>query len=195
MILPTVINAIIILVLILLGIQINVNLFLFINSTLFPYLYAFYREYSIKAPIRETKLSEYDFYLIHQKKNIIKSMEIFSIILSFLFGLFITFNFNLLLVQNPVAELIGYIGSSFGINFFMATLVFIQTQVLEMKAFLSREEIENLSTNSLITKKIENFIKKLKFANFVRKGCYFSLLVQISIFYPIAMDSLPLYLL
>ena len=38
--------------------------------------------------------------------------------------------------------------------------------------------------------KIINIVKKMRFANFIRKGCYYSLLIQISLVYPLVMANI-----
>ncbi len=191
-ILPLVIIVIIIFMLIIFKIQFNVMLFIFIFAAITPYIYAFYREFSVEEDLAEKKLSEYELNLIQENKQIVKTLEIMSLIFSFLFGLFTNLDFQLRLSQNPSAELIGYLSMLFAINFFMATFVFIQTQVLGKDAFLTKKEIEEISIKSPKTRKIENFLKRLHFANLIRKGCYFSLLVQICIFYPFSMINLSL---
>lgn len=81
------------------------------------------------------------------------------------------------------------LASLFGFNFFMATFVFIQTQVLGKDAFLKKSEIDSTNIDSQKTSKMIRLISKMRFANFVRKGCYFSLLIQISLVYPFVMGN------
>lgn len=182
---PIVIIGVLFLVFFILSIQIDYWMFLFITTILAPYCFAFYQEYKADSDVQ--KLTEHELNLIQEKENIVKTFEIISIILSFLFGLFMTFNFDLLVNQHPFAEPISYIANSFAFNFFMSTFAFMQTQVLGKDLFLTEEEVENISITSPMTNKIMKFIKRFKFANFVRMAIYYSLLVQISVLYPIIM--------
>ena len=121
--------------------------------------------------------------MIQENKNILKTIEVIIISFSVLFGLFTAIEFDLLIegVELPMFSLLG---PPIGIDFFMATFIFIQTQVLGKDAFLTDVEIENLTIGTQKTEKIENLILKLRLANFTRRGCYISLFIQICLIYP-----------
>lgn len=154
-----------------------------------PYSLAFFIEYSEKNDPKGGKLTESELNLIQEHKNIIKSLEIIIISFSFLFGLFTSIQFDLQLVGNASYKLMNLLASLFGVNFFMGTFVFIQTQVLGKDAFLKKSEIDSTTIETQKTSKMIRLIKKMRFANFVRKGCYFSLLIQISLVYPFVMGN------
>jgi len=148
----------------------------------FPYDVAFYVEYS-KRDYERDDLSAYEFNLIQENKNIIKTIEVIIISFSLLFGLFTAIEFDLQIegVTNPMFSLLG---PPIGVDFFMSTFVFIQVQVLGKDAYLTEAEIESLTIDSRKTDKIVNLISKLRLANFTRKGCYYSLFIQICLIYP-----------
>jgi hypothetical protein len=152
-----------------------------ISVIVFPYDIAFYLEYSLKEERED--LSAYEFNLLQENKNIIKTIEVIIISFSLLFGLFTAIEFDLQIegVSNPMFSLLG---PPIGIDFFMSTFIFIQTQVLGKDAYLSDAEIESLTIGSQKTDKIRNLLSKLRLANFTRKGCYYSLFIQICLIYP-----------
>jgi len=161
------------------------DLFLFALLTiiLLPYCIAYYSEYSLKGDDERDELSAYELNLIQENKNIIKTIEVIIISFSLLFGLFTAIDFDLQIagVSSPMFSLLG---PPIGVDFFMSTFVFIQVQVLGKDAYLTDAEIENLTIGSQKTEKIRNLISKLRLANFTRKGCYYSLFIQICLIYP-----------
>ena len=161
-----------------------------ISMILLPYTIAFFIEYSENLNVNRENLSESELNLIQENKNIIKSLEIIIISFSFLFGLFTSIQFDLQIVGNDSYQLMNLLASLFGVNFFLATFVFLQTQVLGKDAFLIKPEIESLSLESHKTPKITQLVKKMRFANFIRKGCYYSLLIQITLVYPLIMANI-----
>ena len=148
-----------------------------------PYDIAYYVEYSLKGDYERDDLSAYELNLIQENKNIIKTIEVIIISFSLLFGLFTAIEFDLQIegVQNVMFSLLG---PPIGVDFFMSTFVFIQVQVLGKDAYIKDAEIENLTLGSQKTDKIRNLISKLRLANFTRKGCYYSLFIQICLIYP-----------
>ena len=161
------------------------NLFLFalLIIVIFPYCLAYYSEYSLKGDYERDELSAYELNLIQENQNILKTIEVIIISFSLLFGLFTAIQFDLQIagVSNSMLSLFS---PPIGIDFFMATFVFIQVQVLGKDAYLTDAEIENLTIGIQKTDKIRNLISKLRLANFTRKGCYYSLFIQICLIYP-----------
>lgn len=159
--------------------------FLLYTVIAFPYCIALYIEYSKKRDPKIENLSDYELNLIQEKDNIIKSLEIIIISFSLLFGLFTAIEFDFQLAGDPSSIFIRLIAAPFGVDFFMATFVYIQAQVFGKDAYLKNTEIEELAINSKKSEKIKNMLIKIRLANFTRKGCYYSLLIQISMIYPI----------
>jgi len=161
------------------------DLFLFavLSIILLPYCIAYYSEYSLKGDYERDDLSAYELNLIQENQNILKTIEVIIISFSLLFGLFTAIDFDLQIagVSNPMLSLFS---PPIGIDFFMSTFVFIQVQVLGKDAYLTDAEIENLTLGIQKTDKIRNLIAKLRLANFTRKGCYYSLFIQICLIYP-----------
>ena len=168
---------------------IDVIILLLYSAIVLPYSIALYVEYSKIGDDKIDNLSEYELNLIQEKDSIIKSLEIIIISFSLLFGLFTAIEFDLQIAGVPTSIFLRLIGAPFGVDFFMATFVFLQTQVFGKDAYLSETEIENLTLSSKKTNKIINMLKRIRLANFTRKGCYYSLLIQICMIYPIVMTS------
>ncbi len=150
-----------------------------------PYDIAYYEEYSLKGDYERDDLSAYELNLIQENKNIIKTIEVIIISFSLLFGLFTAIEFDLL-IAGVSSFTFRLLGPPIGVDFFTATFVFIQTQVLEKDAYLTDAEIGKLTIGFKKTDKIKNLISKIRLANFTRKGCFYSLLIQICIIYPMA---------
>ena len=148
-----------------------------------PYDIAYYVEYSLKGDYERDDLSAYELNLIQENKNIIKTIEIIIISFSLLFGLFTAIEFDLQIEGVPFSTF-SLLGPPIGVDFFMATFVFIQVQVLGKDAYLTEEEMANLTIDIRKTDKIKNMIIKLRLANFTRKGCYYSLFIQLCLIYP-----------
>ena len=148
-----------------------------------PYDIAYYIEYSLKGDYEGDDLSAYELNLIQENKNILKTIEVIIISFSLLFGLFTAIEFDLQIEGVPFSTF-SLLGPPIGVDFFMSTFVFIQVQVLGKDAYLKEEEIENLTIGMQKTDKIKNLVKKLRLANFTRKGCYYSLFIQICLIYP-----------
>jgi hypothetical protein len=182
----TILVALVILLLFNIG---NLILLLLYAIIVFPYCIAIYIEYSKNGNIKIEKLTEYELNLIQEKDHIIKALEIIIISFSLLFGLFTAIEFDLQIAGAPTSIFLRLIGAPFGVDFFMATFVFIQVQVFGKDAYLKEAELESLTTNSEKTDKIKNMLKILHLANFTRRGCYYSLLIQICMIYPIVMAS------
>lgn len=186
---PSLTILIVIIVFILLNIIIDLIGFLLIFIIILPYSIAISAEYFLKEDDERDNLSEYELNLIQENKNIIKALEIIIISFSLLFGLFTAIEFDLQIAGVPSSLLIRLLGAPFGVDFFMATFVFIQVQVFGKDAYLTKAEIESLTIGFKKTNKIKNLVKKLRLANFTRKGCYYSLLIQICLIYPVVMAS------
>jgi len=150
-----------------------------------PYDIAYYIEYSLKGDYERDDLSTYELNLIQEKKDIIKSLEVIIISFSLLFGLFTAIEFDLL-IAGVSSSTFSFLGPPIGVDFFTSTFVFIQVQVLGKDAYLTDAEIENLTIGFKKTDKIKNLISKIRLANFTRKGCFYSLLIQICLIYPMA---------
>ncbi|MFX0075207.1 MAG: hypothetical protein ACFE96_07185 [Candidatus Hermodarchaeota archaeon] len=155
----------------------------------FPYCIAIYLEYSKRGDKKIENLSDYELNLIQEKDHIIKALEIIIISFSLLFGLFTAIEFDLQIAEVPNSINLRLIGAPFGVDFFMATFVFIQVQVFGKDSYLTEAELESLTINSKKTDKIKNLLKRLHLANFTRRGCYYSLLIQICMIYPVVMFS------
>lgn len=168
---------------------VDIIIVLLAASIVLPYGIAIYVEYSKTGEKKGEKLSDYELNLIQEKDSIIKTLEIIIISFSLLFGLFTAIEFDLQIAGVPTSIFLRLIGAPFGVDFFMATFVFIQTQVFGKEAYLKEVELEGLTTSSPKTEKIINMLKKLHLANFTRRGCYYSLLIQICMIYPIVMTS------
>jgi len=173
-----------IIVLLLLNI-IDVFLAVLIIIIVFPYDIAYFIEYSLKGDNERDELSAYEFNLIQERKNIIKTIEVIIISFSLLFGLFTAIEFDLL-IAGVSSFTFGLLGPPIGVDFFTSTFVFIQTQVLGKEAYLTDAELVNLTIGFKKTDKIKNLISKIRLANFTRKACFYSLLIQICIIYPTA---------
>ena len=178
----------VIIVFLLLHISINLFVFILITIIVLPYCIAIYVEYSLRGDDETINLSDYELNLIQENANVIKSLEIIIISFSLLFGLFTAIEFDLQIAGVPSFLFIRLFGAPFGVDFFMATFVFIQVQVLGKDAYLTEAEIENLTIGFKKTKKIKNLVTKLRLASFTRKGCYYSLLIQIALVYPVIMS-------
>jgi hypothetical protein len=150
-----------------------------------PYSIAFFVEYSLRGDDNSGDLSDYELNLIQENQNLIRTLEIIIISFSLLFGLFTAIEIDLRLAGVPSSTVIRLFSTPFGFDFFMATFVFIQVQVLGKDAYLTEAEIESLTIGVKKTKKTKNLVIKLRLANFTRKGCYYSLLIQIALIYPI----------
>ena len=161
----------------------NWFLFSLLTIIILPYCIALYSEYSLKRDDERDELSEYELNLIQEKKNIIKSIEVIIISFSLLFGLFTAIEFDLL-IAGVSSSMFSLLGPPIGVDFFTSTFVFIQTQVLGKDAYLTDSEIESLTIGFKKTDKIKNLISKIRLANFTRKGCFYSLLIQICLIYP-----------
>jgi hypothetical protein len=148
-----------------------------------PYDIAYYVEYSLKGDYERDDLSAYELNLIQENKNIIKTIEVIIISFSVLFGLFTAIEFDLQIEGVP-SFMFSLLGPPIGVDFFMSTFVYIQVQVLGKDAYITDAEIENLTIGIQKTDKIRNLIIKLRLANFTRKGCYYSLFIQICLIYP-----------
>jgi len=164
----------------------DLYLIVLIVIIILPYSIAYYAEYSLNVNNERNILSAYELNLIQENKNLVKSIEIIIISFSLLFGLFTAIEFDLQIAEVPSSLFIRLISAPFGVDFFMSTFVFIQVQVLGKDAYLTDAEIENLTIGFNKTDKIKNLISKLRLANFTRKGCYYSLFIQICLIYPIA---------
>jgi hypothetical protein len=162
---------------------IDLILVVLITIIVLPYDIAFYVEYSLKGDYERDDLSAYELNLIQENKNIIKTIEVIIISFSLLFGLFTAIEFDLQIAGVP-SSTFSLLGPPIGVDFFMSTFVFIQVQVLGKDAYLTDAEIENLTIGIQKTDKIRNLISKLRLANFTRKGCYYSLFIQICLIYP-----------
>ena len=173
----------------LLNIIINLFAFLLIIIIVLPYSIAIFAEYSLKGDEESENLSDYELNLIQENQNLIKTLEIIIISFSLLFGLFTAIEFDLRLAGVPSSLFILLFGTPFGFDFFMATFVFIQVQVMGKDAYLTEVEIESLTIGFKKTKKIQNHVTKLRLANFTRKGCFYSLFIQIALIYPMVMNS------
>lgn len=173
-----------IIVLLLLNI-IDVFLAVLIIIIVLPYDIAYFIEYSLKGDNERDELSAYEFNLIQERKNIIKTIEVIIISFSLLFGLFTAIEFDLL-IAGVSSFTFGLLGPPIGVDFFTSTFVFIQTQVLGKEAYLTDAELVNLTIGFKKTDKIKNLISKIRLANFTRKACFYSLLIQICIIYPTA---------
>ena len=177
-----------ILVAIIVFILLNIfDLFLFslLIIIFLPYCIAYYSEYSLKGDDERDELSAYELNLIQENKNIIKSIEVIIISFSLLFGLFTAIEFDLL-IAGVSSFTFRLLGPPIGVDFFTATFVFIQTQVVGKDAYLTDAEIEDLTIGFKITDKIKNLISKIRLANFTRNACFYSLLIQICLIYPMA---------
>ena len=153
-----------------------------------PYNIAFVLEYTLEMGEERNRLSEYELSLIREKENIIKSLEIIIVSFSLLFGLFTSIEFDLIIAGMPNSQFIRLLGAPFGVDFFMSTFVFLQVQIFGKNAYLNSSEIDDLTVGFEKTSKIKNQLSKLSFANFTRKGCYYSLLIQICLIYPVVMS-------
>jgi len=176
---------IVIIVFFLLSIAIDLFTILLAIVIVLPYSIAFFVEYSLRRDHENENLSDYELNLIQENQNLIKTLEIIIISFSLLFGLFTAIEIDLRLALVPSSKIIRLFSTPFGVDFFMATFVFIQVQVLGKDAYLTEAEIENLTIGVKKTEKIKNLVIKLRLANFTRKGCYYSLLIQIALIYPI----------
>ena len=163
------------------------DLFLFslLIIIILPYCIAYYSEYSLKGDDERDELSAYELNLIQEKKNIIKSIEVIIISFSLLFGLFTAIEFDLL-IAGVSSFAFRLLGPPIGVDFFTSTFVFIQTQVLGKDAYLTDAEIEDLTIGFKKTDRIKNLISKIRLANFTRNACFYSLLIQICLIYPMA---------
>ena len=150
-----------------------------------PYCIGYYSEYSLGGECKRDEISEYELNLIQENKNIIKTIEVIIISFSLLFGLFTAIEFDLLLAEVS-SFTFRLLGPPIGVDFFTATFVFIQTQVLGKEAYLKDAELESLTIGTQKTEKINNLISKIRLANFTRKACFYSLMIQICIIYPTA---------
>ncbi|MHA2287321.1 MAG: hypothetical protein ACXABG_00915 [Promethearchaeota archaeon] len=161
------------------------DLFLFALLTIIflPYCIAYYSEYSLKGDYERDELSAYELNLIQENKNIIKTIEVIIISFSLLFGLFTAIEFDLQ-IAGASSSMFSLLGPPIGVDFFMSTFVFIQVQVLGKDAYLTDAEIENITIGIHKSDKIRNLISRLRLANFTRKGCYYSLFIQICLIYP-----------
>jgi len=181
---------IVILVFFLLNIVIELFQFLIAIVIVLPYSIALFGEYSLRGDNENENLSDYELNLIQENQNLIKTLELIIISFSLLFGLFTAIEFDLRIAGLPSSQLILLFGTPFGFDFFMATFVFIQVQVMGKDAYLTEAEIESLTIGFKKTKKIKNHVTKLRLANFTRKGCFYSLFIQIALIYPIVMNSI-----
>lgn len=179
-----------ILIFFLLNIIINLFIILLIIIIVLPYSIAIFAEYSLKGDEESEKLSDYELNLIQENQNLIKTLEIIIISFSLLFGLFTAIEFDLRMAGVSSSLFILLFGTPFGFDFFMATFVFIQVQVMGKDAYLTEAEIESLTISFKKTKKIKNQVTKLRLANFTRKACFYSLFIQIALIYPIVMVSI-----
>lgn len=169
---------------------ISLNIFdLFLFSLLIiiflPYCIAYYSEYSLKGDDERDELSAYELNLIQEKNNIIKSIEIIIISFSLLFGLFTAIEFDLL-IAGVSSFAFRLLSPPIGVDFFTSTFVYIQTQVLGKDAYLTDAEIEDLTIGFKKTDKIKNLISKIRLGNFTRMACFYSLLIQICVIFPMA---------
>ena len=179
-----------IVVILLLNIVIDLFQFFIAIVIVLPYSIALFGEYSLRGDDENENLSDYELSLIQENQNLLKTLEIIIISFSLLFGLFTAIEFDLRIAGMPSSLFILLFGTPFGFDFFMATFVFIQVQVMGKDAYLTEAEIESLTIGFKKTKKIKNQVTKLRLANFTRKGCFYSLFIQIALIYPIVMNSL-----
>jgi hypothetical protein len=168
---------------------IDIILLLLVACIILPYGIAYFIEYSKSGAKLGENLTDYELNLIQEKDSLIKTLEIIIISFSFLFGLFTAIEFDLQTAGVPTSIFLRLIGAPFGVDFFMGTFVFLQTQVFGKEAYLTGAELESLTTDTDKTNKIKNMLQRLHLANFTRRGCYYSLMLQICMIYPIVMTS------
>ncbi|MHA1282467.1 MAG: hypothetical protein ACTSQP_08140 [Promethearchaeota archaeon] len=133
-----------------------------------------------------------DRYLINRSKSLIDSLEILAITSAFLFGLFTSILFSIILtsdINNLMDIILGYIYAInwlFFLAFFLSTITLFR--IKWKLSYFPEEYIEKLLENeSQLTKKDLNFIKYLKRIEF------YILLSYILIFFGISLN-IPMFI-
>jgi len=139
-----------------------------------PFSISYFKEEGIK----NNTLSEYELNLIQEKDHIYKSLEIIIIPYSILFGLFINVHFNLQIARSTLYFVIDFFIIVIGTNLFVSIFALLGILFLGKELFLSKDEIKLLKINSQKTVKVKKLVNKIQWANIIRRGCIYSLYLQ-----------------